>query len=654
MWSQPCEACRFGLGAWACGYDDVRSRVSPKVLTRYRQEEESWDQFLRTTGSEVRRRRDTRTVSGPSAEPRTANEPASIEGATTKIGRAPAIDASKAAAASKTGAEAAIGLANIAAGAGAAGAAGSEAAKDGFYTRAGTFRSDREAIAKGSKSLDRSQWDALLRDSNDARRQNVHIRIQADAFDCEEIEVRSLDGKEAISQLFSFEVLIVCPQEVELGDDHVGVDIAIVFERGGAPARTVHGMITQIDDRLETESEWRSYRLHIAPRLWRATLVSTQEVHVNISVPDLIRQKLELVGLEEGQDFELRLRGTYPVRELIVQYKETDVAFISRLAEHLGICFFFEHGSGVDKLVFSDDNAGFAPLERAEIPFVRQGQRVDVFDIESRRRAFPSRFAMQDYNYRIPTIDLTSTFDTEVGLGGGVVEYGAHYKVPADGVALARLRAEEQAIANRYFLGKSDVAELDPGGRFTLVDHPKIEVPAFLVVEVVHRAVQGVKMTAGAVEPYVNSFRVIDLEMAYRPPRITPRPRIDGVVTALVEPDPSGIVGELAQIDVDGRYTVQFYFDAGDITGKAKHSHPVRMIQPHSGPHYGIHFPLKPGVEVLIVFMDGDPDRPLIIGSVPNPVTPSPVVEQVNLMNRIETASGLIIEMRDAVPPHVK
>ena len=126
------------------------------------------------------------------------------------------------------------------------------------------------------------------------------------------------------------------------------------------------------------------------------------------------------------------------------------------------------------------------------------------------------------------------------------------------------------------------------------------------------------------------------------------------MLTALVEPNPSGEIGEQAMIDAEGRYTVKFYFDAGDVAGRPKNSRPVRMIQAHAGPSYGVHFPLKPGVEVLIVFMDGDPDRPLIVGSVPNPITPSPVVEEVNLMNRIETASGLIIEMRDAVPPLAK
>lgn len=96
---------------------------------------------------------------------------------------------------------------------------------------------------------------------------------------------------------------------------------------------------------------------------------------------------------------------------------------------------------------------------------------------------------------------------------------------------------------------------------------------------------------------------------------------------------------------------MKFYFDASDPAGRNKNSRLTRMIQPHAGPGYGLHFPLKPGIEVAMIFMDGDPDRPMILGATPNPVTPSPVVAEVNLMNRIETASGIVFEMRDAVPP---
>ena len=127
---------------------------------------------------------------------------------------------------------------------------------------------------------------------------------------------------------------------------------------------------------------------------------------------------------------------------------------------------------------------------------------------------------------------------------------------------------------------------------------------------------------------------------------MTPKPRIAGVLSGRVEP--AEAVGQYAQIDDQGRYTVRFFFDMADTAGRRVSSARVRMMQPHSGPGYGMHFPLKPGVEVLIAFVGGDPDRPVIAGSVPNPITASPVTHKNPQMNRIETESGIYINMKDA------
>jgi type VI secretion system secreted protein VgrG len=134
---------------------------------------------------------------------------------------------------------------------------------------------------------------------------------------------------------------------------------------------------------------------------------------------------------------------------------------------------------------------------------------------------------------------------------------------------------------------------------------------------------------------------------AYRPSRATKCPRIDGVLTGVIEPRVDGVMGQLAELDDQGRYTVRFYFDPAPLGGRPLSTHRVRMIQQHSGPNYGTHLPLKAGTEVLVVFVDGDPDRPLIVGSVHNPATPTPVTSRNPSMSRIVTASGIMIEMKD-------
>ncbi len=628
--AEPCEACRFGMSAWMCGHGEMLARSAAANMD-YARASREW-------AARLQERRPPRSVKGPSLD---SEIPPADPGSSAFLGGVAAAETGTLAAALLGGSP------------GTARAPMTEAPMLDLPERDVTGRDRR----RGGAVLSWPERGGGAAEAASARRDRVRVRLDSGEFPCDNVEIRELHGEEAISRLFSFHVDIVCFEEDGLDTEKMlGAGVSLVFEQGSLEVRRVYGMVAEVTDKLETESMWRSYRLWIVPRVWRSTLVETQEVYLDTSVPDLVAQKLALVGLA-GADVEMRLRGTYPARELTVQYKETDVAFVSRLAEHLGICFFFEHEGGSDKIVFSDDNSGFRPLVDAEVvPFRPRGEKVDIFELEARSRAFPASFAVQDYNYRTPLVDLTRVFESPQGFGGGVVEYGAHHKTPAEGAPIARLRAEERAVENRYYVGRSDRSQLAPGGTFTLSGHPRLEGAELLVVEVEHHALQTVKMqgAAGGDEPYRNTFRAVEKGLAYRPPRATPRPRIHGVLTALVEPNPSGEVGEQAMIDAEGRYTVKFYFDAGDVAGRPKNSRPVRMIQAHAGPSYGVHFPLKPGVEVLIVFMDGDPDRPLIVGSVPNPITPSPVVEEVNLMNRIETASGLIIEMRDAVPPLAK
>ena len=681
----PCEACRFGLSAWMDGYDSMLARAAAAGDTGYAEASEAWVKRIRERREPERKV----TVAVAAATPATEEEPGVIldkTGSETgvildktgskegvildktgsqegvildKTGSKEGVILDKTGSQEgvildKTGSQEGVILDKTAA---LAGGMAMKAAPPPAPAGEPSFAELPERDVTGGDRYRRNRPapldPAALGPAAGARKERAQVRLESADFPCDDVSIRELWGKEAIGELFSFHVDVVCFDDSGLDPAKVlGAGVALVFERGSIEVRRVHGMVAEVHDRLETESEWRSYRLWIVPRVWRSTLVETQEVYLDTSVPDLIAQKLELVGLT-GDDVQMRLLGSYPQRELIVQYKETDVAFLSRLVEHLGVSFFFEHGSA-DQIVFCDDNSGFRPLPGAETLYFRpRGEKVDVFELEARSRAFPASFAMQDYNYRTPTVDLTSVHEAPEGFGGGVVEYGAHYKTPAEGEALAKVRAQEREVANRYYVGESDVAEMTAGGKFHLSGHPRLDGMEFLVVEVDHHAKQTVKMSgsAGDDDAYRTSFRAVDAKLPYRPPRSTPRPRIHGVLTALVEPNPTGEIGESARIDTEGRYTVRFYFDAGDVAGREKHSRPVRMIQPHAGPGYGIHFPLKPGIEVLLVFMDGDPDRPMILGAVPNPITPSPVAQEVNLMNRIETASGLLIEMRDAVPP---
>ncbi len=485
----------------------------------------------------------------------------------------------------------------------------------------------------------------------------LEVELESADFSCEGVRIRRLSGREAISSLFSFDLEIVSTDPGALdGNALAGSNVTIVFLRRGFEIRRVHGMIAEVDDLLASLTDLRAFRVRVVPRLHRTNLIETLDIFMTtgqsgitslgVTVPEIIQAKLKLVDLDK--DAELRLVGEYPKREFVVQYKETDLAFLSRLCEHVGISFFVEHKDGRDVLVFTDHQGGFPVLESPEPIYYRaRGEARDVFHLEAKHRLIPKVYVERDYNYRHPLVDLTSDPHTvKVGFGGGVVEYGAHFDTKEEGTRLAKIRAEERLATQLVFTGKSDLPALAAGSKITIEGHPFYERLDLLLTEVEHKVSQVVAASGDEGEhSYVNTFHAVPADRAYRPPRVTPKPRIHGLLTGIIDPGPQG-TERIAQIDDQGRYTVRFLFDTS-APGERPASHPVRMAQNHAGENYGTHFPLKPGVEVVLAFVDGDPDSPIIVGAVPNPTTPSPITNRLSTTHRIKTGAGITIDFID-------
>lgn len=477
----------------------------------------------------------------------------------------------------------------------------------------------------------------------------LDIHLESSAFAADRLRVLTLAGREAISQLFSFEVEATA-LDAELPDVETiaGAEAAIVFVQGGVEARRIHGMIADAHDILDERAGRRSIRIRLVPRAHRLALVETHDTFLDKSLPDILQQKLDLVGLT-GDDLALRLIGSYAPRELVVQYQETDLAFVSRLTEHLGIGFFFEQDESHDRLVFTDHPGGFSPAPGAEtVRIVTALAGPGVVRFETRSTAVPASYVVRDYNYRTPHIDLSGEHALPSGYAGGVLEFGGHFKTPSEGRALAQVRAQERQASQRHYVGQSNVFGLGAGLRTTLEDHPTLGEVDLLVVEVEHRAELPGWNDARERElvgVYQNTFRATPGQVPYRPPRVTPRPRVHGLVTGIIDAGPGGSP-TVAKIDDQGRYMVRFLFDPGAASGQLL-SRPVRMLQNHAGEGYGTHFPLKPGIEVLVAFVGGDPDRPIIVGAAPNPLTPSPVDGRSPTTHRIKTRSGIRLDFVD-------
>ena len=482
----------------------------------------------------------------------------------------------------------------------------------------------------------------------------VHTRLESADFSCDDVQIHHVLGNEKLSKLFRYELGVVTTTGAGLPlGDVIGAQVTLVFERGPTEVRRVHGMIAEVDERLDLPGPARAYELVLVPRAHRLTLVETQQIFLDFTVPEIISHKLEAVGLG-ADDYALRLMGSYPKREFVVQYKESDLAFVSRLAEHLGISFSFEHDAGHDTIVFSDHQNGFADLGSALLR--KSGDKRDIFRLAAKTKVIPSTYAVQDYNYRTPQVPLSESVElSHPDCMGGVVEHGGHFKTPGDGQTLAQIRADERQATRLVYRGTSDLAHFAAGGRFTLDGPHDLAQPEMLITWVEHRSAQPVAAFAGSPsEPhYENTFATVPGLQTFRPPRDTPRPRIYGMINATIEHDIDEGVERWAQLDEMGRYTARFFFDTSVHEGKQ--SRWIRMLQPHVGANYGIHFPLKPGMEVLMAFIDGDPDRPLIVGSVYRPDTPSPVRTdgadgglKNATINKIKSESGVIIEIHDA------
>ena len=483
-----------------------------------------------------------------------------------------------------------------------------------------------------------------------ALQDELRLTIQSQDFSCDGLEVRKLSGSEAIGRLYDFEVEVVCARRDGPSLDGIeGSRVTVVMERfagagkGWHGMRQIHGMVAEVEDLLATHADLHVHRLRVVPRAFALTLVEIQDIYMNLSVPELITEKLRHVNVAET---EMRLRGTYAPREFVVQYKETDLAFVSRLAEQLGISFYFLHGDDADTMVFTDNASGFQHVARTES--ILYGAHVadgTVSMLTSRRRVVPAYYAVRDYNYRIPTVDITGEHELSEAFAGGVVEYGTHHKTPNEAKELAEVRAQERLAGQLVYTGRSGVPALSAGMRVTIANHPDKGSLNLLITEVEHDARQVVSARSQTEDPgYANTFRAIPADRTYRPPRTTPKPRIAGLVTGIIDPGNAGPGARYAQTDEQGRYLVRFLFDTTP-PGERPASRRVRMVQNHAGENYGTHFPLHPGVEVVIGFIDGNPDRPLIVGAVPNPIKPSPVTGAEAGLHRIRTSTGITMEM---------
>jgi len=499
--------------------------------------------------------------------------------------------------------------------------------------------------------------------------QKLEFEVSGESMDG--FVVFRMSGREAISEPFRFEVDLVS-QDPELAlDGLVGREGVLTITRT-EQTRKVHGMIESMELLGGTPQSNYVYRAVLVPRLKRLALTRQNQIHgtaAPVSVREVLNDELSANSLKGSpasavsgrlgmNDFELWLTQEYPQRDYIVQCDESDLAFISRLCENYGIFYYFTHDNGRDVAVFGDSRVAFphagGPGSVAYRPVsgLANASEAAVYRFTCRSTMVPAQVCLRDYNYRIPTVSLEVEETVDPNGHGVVVEFGAHFRDPQEGRDLARVRAQELLCRKQVFEGASDSVHMVAGSVFDLSDHFRRDFnTGYLLTWVEHEATQALPGIAEFAGPehqtaYRNRFECLPKTVEFRPARKTPKPRMAGLTNAMVDASGSG---QRAEIDATGRYKIRQQFDQrGEGDGQA--SRYMRKAEPYGGANTGMHFPLLKGTEVVVACVNGDPDRPIIVGAMQNDQYPSVVNSRSNTKNRIRTTSGATLEIEDGPP----
>jgi type VI secretion system secreted protein VgrG len=446
--------------------------------------------------------------------------------------------------------------------------------------------------------------------------------LRVGPFEPGELAVTRLTGTERLSQLYDFEIDFHPMAEHPLeGAELLGTEALLSLGVPGGPLRLLHGKVRSVNVLGFREGRWR-YRIRVAPALWWLTRVQRSRIFQEQSVPDILAQVLR----EAGVQARLALSGSYAAREYCTQYRETDFAFISRLMEWEGLFYFFEHSEDGHTLVIGDRPSVHEPLPGGAVLALRDqdDRSADgeyLYLLERVHRLRPGAVHLKDYDFERPALDVSGKAKSPEGEPTlEIYDYPGESVAPAVGRQAATVRMEEGVQAARTMDGAGVAPSLTPGYRFEVLDGDE-DAGEYTVVEVVHSG--QMPETAGGREAhgllYRNRFRCMPGQVPFRPRRLTPTPSIPGVQTAVVV----GPAGEEIHTDRHGRIKVQFHWDReGARDDRA--SCWVRVGQAWGGVGWGAQYLPRIGQEVIVRFLEGNPDRPLIAGAVYNGENPTP------------------------------
>jgi type VI secretion system secreted protein VgrG len=430
-----------------------------------------------------------------------------------------------------------------------------------------------------------------------------------------ETRVVDFTFNERISSPFELNVSLASEDEIKF-DDVVGKE-ALLTLLGEDTDRYCHGIISKF---MFTGSSDRFYlyQARVVPSLWLLSLEQDCRIFQNKTVEDIVKQILQDGGITSDR-FDFRLQNKPPQREYCVQYRETDLNFISRLLEEEGIFYFFEHTKSKHVLVFGDSTVAYQPIQgKADVTFNPAGMvpgEEYVYGFNFSQRVYSGKITQKDFNFEKPSLDLKSEEPDKSYPKLEVYDYPGKYLDQGRGKKLTQIRLQESMTYKEKAEGQSACPRFIPGFKFKLKDHERKNLnQEYLLVELIHNGTQPQSLEERSDSEegttYSNDFMGIPSPVTFRPEKKTPKTIVEGMQTAWV----TGPKGEEIYTDEYGRVKVQFHWDREGKKDE-KTTCWLRVAQFWAGKGWGSVFIPRVGDEVLVDFLEGDPDKPIIVGS---------------------------------------
>ena len=423
-------------------------------------------------------------------------------------------------------------------------------------------------------------------------------------------------GTESLSRLFSYQLDLASENDAIAAKDIVGKPVTWSITRFDQNPRYFNGIVSRFVARALNRRKLRTYRAEVVPWPWLLTRTTDCRIFQNQNTPEIIQTIFKDFGFN---DYALELKGSFPKREYCVQYRETAYNFVSRLMEHEGIFYFFRHEDGKHTMVLANAASSYADCPESPVEYSPGSLAPNhVLSWEHHYEFRSGKWSRTDYSFETPSTNLLTTTSTVIDLPDApkyeIFDYPGEYVAKGVGDPVTKVRMEEEEAGYNVVNAASQCCTFTPCGKFTLKGHDvAAEDGDYVITSIRHSATEASYGSTSDGATYNNLFTCIPASVIYRPPRATPKPMVQGVQTAVV----SGPGGEEIYVDKYGRIKVQFFWDR---KGKKddKSSCWIRVAEQWAGKNWGFVCNPRIGQEVIVDFLEGDPDRPLITGRVYN------------------------------------